>query len=164
MYAETANRDGFIIREEGYYLRLWQKFIDKGYALPLIADVEGESVAALVMFIFGKTAWYFYGMSSGNQREKMPNYLLQLEAMRAAKSHGCETYDLWGAPDDFDGEDRMSGVFRFKEGLGGVLNRSIGAWDFPKKPFLYLLYQQVLPRILSMTRKIRAGKIRQEVQ
>ncbi len=164
MYAQTANRDGFIIREERYYLRLWQKFIEKGYAIPLIAVVEGEPVAALVMFIFGKTAWYFYGMSSGNQREKMPNYLLQLEAMRVAKSHGCETYDLWGAPDDFDGQDRMSGVFRFKEGLGGVLQRGIGAWDFPNKPFLYFLYQQVLPRILNLTRRIRAGKIRQEVQ
>ena len=164
MYAQTAARDNFIIREENYYLRLWLNFMDIGYAVPLIADVEGEPVAALIMFIFGKTAWYFYGMSTNNQREKMPNYLLQWEAMGKAKSHGCDVYDLWGAPDSFDGKDSMSGVFRFKEGLGGVLHRTIGAWDYPLKPGLYFIYQKVLPRILCLTRWMRAGKIRQEVQ
>ena len=155
---KTAARDNFIIREESYYLRLWQNFMTIGYAFPLIAEVEGEAVAALIMFVFGNTAWYFYGMSTIQQREKMPNYLLQWEAMRKAKSLGCDTYDLWGAPDNFDGKDNMTGVFRFKEGLGGVLHRTIGAWDFPNRPGLYFVYQKVLPRILDITRWIRAGK------
>jgi len=162
MYAQTAARDNFIIREEDYYLRLWRQFILAGYAVPLIAEVEGEMVAALVMFLFGKKAWYFYGMSTNKQREKMPNYLLQWEAMKMAKSKGCEVYDLWGAPDEFDGTDSMAGVFRFKEGLGGVLHRTVGAWDYPNRKILYIVYQQVLPRILDITRWLRRGKIRQE--
>jgi len=162
MYAQTAARDNFIIREENYYLRLWRQFILAGYAVPLIAEVEGEMVAALVMFLFGKKAWYFYGMSTNKQREKMPNYLLQWEAMKMAKSKGCEVYDLWGAPDEFDGTDSMAGVFRFKEGLGGVLHRTVGAWDYPNRRFLYIVYQQVLPRVLDITRWLRRGKIRQE--
>jgi peptidoglycan pentaglycine glycine transferase (the first glycine) len=164
MYALTASRDNFIIREESYYLRLWRQFMEAGYALPLVAEVEGEKVAALVMFLFGRKAWYFYGMSTNKQRDKMPNYLLQWEAMKAAKSRGCETYDLWGAPDEFDGGDSMSGVFRFKEGLGGVLHRTIGAWDYPNRKILHIIYQQVLPRILDFTRWLRRGKIRQEAQ
>jgi peptidoglycan pentaglycine glycine transferase (the first glycine) len=164
MYAHTAARDNFIIREESYYLRLWRQFIKAGYALPLVAEVEGEKVAALVMFLFGKKAWYFYGMSTNNHREKMPNYLLQWEAMKAAKSRGCNIYDLWGAPDEFDGDDSMSGVFRFKEGLGGVLHRTIGAWDYPNRKILHTIYQRVLPRILDFTRWLRRGKIHQEVQ
>ncbi len=28
MYAETSVRDGFVIRDEGYYLRLWEMFIE----------------------------------------------------------------------------------------------------------------------------------------
>lgn len=164
MYAQTAARDNFIIREESYYLRLWRHFMQIGYAIPLVAEVEGEVVAALVMFLFGKKAWYFYGMSTTEQREKMPNYLLQWEAMQLAKTRGCEVYDLWGAPDEFDGKDSMSGVFRFKEGLGGVLHRTIGAWDYPNKKILYFIYQQVIPRILGFTRWLRRGKIRQEAQ
>jgi len=164
MYAQTAHRDQFIIREEAYYLRLWGMFLEKGYAVPLIAEIDGEAVAAIVMFIFGRKAWYFYGMSTTTHREKMPNYLLQWEAMKKAKALGCESYDLWGAPDVFTGEDSMSGVFRFKEGLGGVVHRTIGAWDYSKNPILYSIYQQVLPWVLNLTRKIRAGKIRQEVE
>ncbi len=164
MYAQTAARDNFIIREESYYLKLWQHFMKIGYAIPLFAEVEGEAVAALVMFVFGKRAWYFYGMSTTKQREKMPNYLLQWEAMRLAKTRGCDVYDLWGAPDEFDGKDSMSGVFRFKEGLGGVLHRTIGAWDYPNNNVLYFIYQQVLPRLLDFTRWLRRGKIRQEAE
>lgn len=163
MYAQTAARDGFIIREENYYLRLWKNFIDAGFAIPLIAEVEGEAVAALMLFVFGDTAWYFYGMSTTKQRDKMPNYLLQWEAMRIAKSVGCTIYDLWGAPDTFEGADSMSGVFRFKEGLGGVLHRTIGAWDFPNRPLTYFVYQGVLHRILNVTRWIRRGAIKKEV-
>lgn len=164
MYVETSHRDHFIIRDEDYYLRLWGMFLEKGYAVPLIAEVDGKAIAAIVMFLFGKKAWYFYGMSTNTHREKMPNYLLQWEAMKRAKALGCEIYDLWGAPDTFTGEDNMSGVYRFKEGLGGVLHRTIGAWDFPTKPILYAIYQHVLPWVLNLTRIIRAGKIRQEVE
>ena len=32
----------------------------------------------------------------------MPNYLLQWEAMRRAKTLGCQIYNLWGAPNEFD--------------------------------------------------------------
>lgn len=164
MYAQTAARDNFIIREESYYLRLWQQFMKAGFATPLVAESENEIIAGLVLFHFGKKAWYFYGMSTNKHREKMPNYLLQWEAMKIAKSLGCSVYDLWGAPDDFDGKDNMSGVFRFKEGLGGVLHRTIGAWDYPNRKIWYFIYQQILPRILDLTRRLRRGKIRQEAQ
>ena len=164
MYARTADRDGFIIRSEEYYLKLWRNFMDAGLGVPLIAEVEGVAVAALMLFVFGERAWYFYGMSTSDHREKMPNYLLQWEAMRIAKSLGCSIYDLWGAPETFGGDDSMAGVFRFKEGLGGTLLRTIGAWDYPSRPFLYFLYQQILPRILNLTRFIRRGKIKQEAQ
>ena len=33
-------------------------------------------------------------------RDRMPNYPLQWEAMRWARSHDCNEYDLWGVPDE----------------------------------------------------------------
>lgn len=164
MYAQTAARDGFIIREMGYYLGIWNRFIDAGMADPLIAEVESKPIAGLVLFHFAKRAWYLYGMSTTAHREKMPNYLLQWEAMRKAKGYGCEVYDLWGAPDVFNAGDSMFGVFRFKEGLGGEVIRTPGAWDYPVKPFLYFAYQRVLPRILNLIRWFRRGKILQEIK
>src|SRR5690606_17626789 len=101
MYAQTSIRDHFVIREAGYYRSLWSSFIQAGMAEPLIAEVEGVPAAALILFRFGHKAWYLYGMSLDLHREKMPNYLLQWEAVRRSKAAGCTVYDLWGAPDEF---------------------------------------------------------------
>ena len=64
-------------------------------------------------------------------------------------------YNLWGAPDDFQMDDPLWGVYRFKEGLGGRLVRHIGAWDLPVRPFYYKVYQDFLPRLLEIMRRRR---------
>jgi lipid II:glycine glycyltransferase (peptidoglycan interpeptide bridge formation enzyme) len=179
MYAETSVRDGFVIRDERYYQALWGAFIGEDrppradqtssggsaqpYAMPLMAEVAGEPVAALILFVFASRAWYLFGMSREAHREKMPNYLLQWEAMRLAKRQGCKLYDLWGAPDDFNETDPLWGVYRFKEGLGGEVERHIGAWDLPLKPLYYKLYTQILPRFLNVIRRRGKERTRQIV-
>ena len=163
MYAETSVRDGFVIRPQQYYLDTWTQFMENGLATPLIAEFEGEAVAGLVLFHFAGRAWYLHGMSRTVHREKMPNYLLQWESMLLAKQLGCDSYDLWGAPDIFDESDSMWGVYRFKEGLGGRVIRTMGAWDFPSRRLLYQVYTRVLPQILNFTRKLRKQKTIGEV-
>jgi peptidoglycan pentaglycine glycine transferase (the first glycine) len=163
MYAETSVRDGFVIRPESYYLQVWEKFISCDLAHALIAEVESQPVAGLVLFHFGKRAWYLYGMSRNLHREKMPNHLLQWHAIQLACSLGCQVYDLWGAPDTFDATDPMWGVYRFKEGFGGTLVRGIGAWDYSPYPSLYALYTRILPRLLDIIRRRRKTQIRHEV-
>jgi lipid II:glycine glycyltransferase (peptidoglycan interpeptide bridge formation enzyme) len=166
MYAETSLRDGFVIRSEDYYRTVWDTFASNLPAPvasmptiePLIAEVAGEPVAAVIVYRFAGKAWYLSGMSADAHREKMPNYLLQWEAMRRAKAAGYRIYDLWGAPDVFNEMDPLWGVFRFKEGLGGRVVRTLGAWDFPARPTIYRLYTQILPRLLDVMR--RRGKER----
>ena len=153
LYAHTGRRDGFIVRPLAYYRMIWETFLQGGLAHLLLAEVAGEAVAGVLLFHFGETAWYFYGASSDSHREKMPNYLLQWEAIRWAKSQGCTHYDLWGAPDLLDEDDPMWGVYRFKEGLGGTLVRGIGAWDFPLSRSLYWLYTVAMPRALDIMRR-----------
>jgi lipid II:glycine glycyltransferase (peptidoglycan interpeptide bridge formation enzyme) len=162
MYAETSVRDGFMIRPQDYYMDVWHTFRQAGMVSPLVAEVEGQRVAGLVLFHFGRTAWYLYGMSTGLHRDKMPNYLLQWEAMRLARSQGCLVYDLWGAPDEFDGSDAMAGVFRFKEGLGGTVLRTCGAWDYVLSPSGYALYENILPKIQNVLRRSRKEQTKQE--
>jgi lipid II:glycine glycyltransferase (peptidoglycan interpeptide bridge formation enzyme) len=149
MYAETAVRDRFTIRDPAYYKDAWGTFFDNQMAQPFIADVNGNPIAGIIVFRFGSVATYMYGMSSSLHREKMPNHLLQWEAIKWAMSKGCNTYDFWGAPDDLVKEDRMWGVYRFKSGFGAKFLRLIGAWDFPARPTLYLLYAFLLPKILG---------------
>jgi peptidoglycan pentaglycine glycine transferase (the first glycine) len=149
MYAETSVRDGFVIRNESYYRTVWENFYQPGMMLPLVAEVQGQPVAGLMLFIFGRQSWYLYGMSRQLYRDWMPNYLLQWEAIKASKAAGCEIYDLWGAPDEFNEKDPMWGVYRFKVGLGAYDVRHIGAWDYPLQSFTYSIYAQILPRVIS---------------
>jgi peptidoglycan pentaglycine glycine transferase (the first glycine) len=165
MYAETSVRDGFVIRAENYYRTVWQMFnqASKPLAEPLIAEVDGAPVAAVFLFAFGGQAYYVYGMSRDAHRELMPNYLLQWEAMQWAKARGCSVYDLWGAPDVFDESDSMWGVFRFKEGLGGQVVRTLGAWDFAPNSLWYTLYTQVMPKVLDVMRQRGKARVRQDI-
>lgn len=164
MFAETANRDGFVIRPEAYYTDVWTRFMNADMAQGLVAEVAGVPIAGLVFFYFGTRAWFVYGMSTGQHRDKMPNYLLQWEAMLSAYKKGCTVYDLWGAPDKFDESDSLYGVYRFKEGFGAEISRTIGAWDFPVNHILYRVYHQVIPRVLSITRFFRRKQMQQEVE
>jgi peptidoglycan pentaglycine glycine transferase (the first glycine) len=152
LYAETARRDGFVIRPFAYYRDAWGSFLEEGLAHLLLAGVEGETVAALIVFTFGPTAWYMYGASSDRHRKHMPNYLLQWEAILRAKAAGCTLYDLWGAPDHLDESDPMWGVVRFKLGLGGQLARGLGAWDYAASQAGYRLYCEIIPRYLDWLR------------
>jgi peptidoglycan pentaglycine glycine transferase (the first glycine) len=163
MYAETSVRDGFVIRSQEYYTHVWATFLKQKMLLPLIAEYEGQPVAGLMLFMFGGRAWYLYGMSTDQHRDKMPNYLLQYEAMRSARGAGCFAYDLWGAPEIFDETDSMWGVFRFKEGLGGQVVRTAGAWDYAAWPSLYSLYTRTLPRVLAVMRRRRMAETHGEV-
>ncbi len=152
MYAETSLRDGFVIRDAAYYRLAWGHFIEAELAQPFIAEVAGEPVAGLVAYRFGDRAWYLYGMSRTLHREKMPNYLLQWEAMRWAKELGCRWYDFVGAPNQLDPSDPLWGLYRFKQGFGSRFVRSIGAWDYPLRPLQYWVYHRVLPPVLSVMR------------
>lgn len=165
MYAETSVRDGFVIRNEEYYQMVWESFMQSSepHAEPLIAEVNGEVVAAIFVFYFAGRAYYVYGMSRNLHRENMPTYLLQWEAMKRAKSRGCLVYDLWGAPDEFNESDSMWGVFRFKEGLGGQVVRTLGAWDFAPNPFWYKMYSEIIPRVLDAMRSRGKQKTKQSL-
>jgi peptidoglycan pentaglycine glycine transferase (the first glycine) len=172
MYAETSVRDGFLIRGEDYYQTVWRTFanpalVDRPVSMPfheaLIAEVDGQPVAAISLFYFAGQAIYLFGMSRNTHREKMPNHLLQWEGMRRAKASGCKIYNLWGAPNEFDESDNLWGVFRFKEGLGGYVLRTIGAWDFSPSPLLYRLYTQVLPKMMDIMRAHGKAKTRQSL-
>ena len=173
MYAETSVRDGFVIRNEEYYKTVWQMFIPNSqtpmtnsilpFTEPLIAEVGNEPVAAIFVFYFASRAYYVYGMSRDVHREKMPTYLLQWGAMKRAKANGCTVYDLWGAPDVFEESDSMWGVYRFKEGLGGSVVRTLGAWDFAPNPLWYKLYSEIIPRVLDVMRSRGKAKTRQSL-
>ncbi len=164
LYAETGQRDNFLIRPFAYYRTTWETFLaaqtdasnPAGGAL-LLAEhpEEQEPMAGLFLFRYGQRAWYFYGASSERRRRDMPNHLLQWEALRWAMAQGCSTYDWWGAPTNLaDPADQMQGVWQFKQGFEAQFQPHIGAWDFPVQPVLYQTYRELFPLGLDLLRKV----------
>jgi peptidoglycan pentaglycine glycine transferase (the first glycine) len=154
MMQVTGGRDGFGVHSQEYYQRAYELFVPSGAAELFVAEYEGKALAAVMVFISSNRAWYMYGASNNEERNKMPTYLIQWEAMRWAKGRGAELYDLYGVPDHdeahlekhFNGTQRhegLWGVYRFKRGFGGEVKRAAQALDRVYKPFLYALYRTV---------------------
>src|SRR5579859_4531094 len=163
----TGQRDAFAVHSLDYYRAALDRFAAgaapdaaRPVATLLLAehpDGAGAPLAGLLAFAFGAEAIYMYGASADRGREHMPAYLLQWAAMGWARARGCRRYDFWGIPDHPEAEapaagenpnvrQGLWGVYRFKQGFGGVERDYAGAWDFVYRPLAYRLYQHYLRR------------------
>jgi lipid II:glycine glycyltransferase (peptidoglycan interpeptide bridge formation enzyme) len=149
MMLVTGGRDGFVIHSLEYYKRAYELLQPQGLGEILVAEYEGKPLAALFVARNGRRAYYLYGASTDEERNRMPTYLLQWEAMKWAKAHSCEEYDLWGVPDEDEAtleanfesrHDGLWGVYRFKRGFGGELKRAAQAMDRVYNPLVYWAY------------------------
>ncbi|PKO07420.1 MAG: hypothetical protein CVU41_01610 [Chloroflexi bacterium HGW-Chloroflexi-3] len=153
---DTSKRDNFGVHSKKYYQLVFDLFSPSNKIALLIAKFDQIALAGLMMFRIGSRSWYFYGASNNIERNRMPTYLLQFEAMKWAKSLGCKSYDLWGIPDDGEEilerdfnsrSDGLWGVYRFKRGFGGVIKRASPAYDRVYNPVLY--------KLINMFQKVR---------
>jgi lipid II:glycine glycyltransferase (peptidoglycan interpeptide bridge formation enzyme) len=153
MMKTTSQRDGFGVHQSDYYRLAYEHFAQKGACELFCAQFQGKPLAVVIVFRQGRRAWYFYGASSNEERNRMPAYLVQWQAIRWAIAGGCTEYDLWGIPDAPEQvlEDQFTqradglwGVYRFKRGFGGEIKRTAGAFDRVYSHPLYSLYRRYL--------------------
>jgi lipid II:glycine glycyltransferase (peptidoglycan interpeptide bridge formation enzyme) len=146
----TSGRAVFGIHTRDYYQKTFEIFNPLGDCAVLLAEFEGIPLASIMVFKSGKRSWYFYGASSDQHRQLMPTYLVQWEGMRWAKVRGCRSYDLWGVPDEESDvleegftkrREGLWGVYRFKRGFGGKVQRTSGPWDRVYNPLIYSAYK-----------------------
>ncbi len=138
----TVQRDQFAIHSDDYYRTAWQLFNERNSVALFIAEFNGNAVASIFVVAYGRMAIYLYGASSDEERNRMPNHLLQWRAMQWAKERGCEVYDLWGVPNVDErrttNDERLpEGLLKFKEGFGGRVVQYAGAFDIVYNPLMY---------------------------
>ncbi|MCB8981866.1 MAG: peptidoglycan bridge formation glycyltransferase FemA/FemB family protein [Ardenticatenaceae bacterium] len=147
---QTGERDQFGVHTPMYYYAAFEIFQPMDQVALFLAEYEGRPLAGVMVFTLGETAAYLYGASSNEERQRMPTYAVQWAAMEWAKARGCQRYDLWGIPDAPEDEleanfadrhDGLWGVYRFKRGFGGQIQRTIGAADRVYNKLVYKLYQ-----------------------
>ncbi len=145
---ETAERDQFLSHDDRHLQATFEALASNGMAKLRVAEYEGKVLAANMEIWFGDTVTYLHGASSSANRQVMAPYLLQWEAMRAAKASGARWYDLWGANPLSVAmrtyRPRWEGITRFKRGFGGIQTDLLGTWDDPEPhPWVYhLLFPQ----------------------
>lgn len=165
----TGQRDGFAVHSADYYAAAYELLVP-AHGVFLLAEYEGEPLASIVVFSVGDMAWYLWGASSDRERNRMPNHALQWAAIRWARARGAVCYDLWGVPDEVgllaaglrngraDGVPAAElpmdmthlpahdlwGVYRFKQGFGGQVVRTVAAWDLPLDANRYRAYGAAL--------------------
>ncbi len=94
----TSQRDRFPIHSLEYYQKAYLLFREIDAVQLFLAFFQEKLLAGLMAFALGGKAWYLYGASSDEERQRMPNYALQWAAMNWAWGKGCGSYDLWGIP------------------------------------------------------------------
>jgi peptidoglycan pentaglycine glycine transferase (the first glycine) len=153
MMATTSERNAFGVHTPAYYERAFAAFAPLDMVRLFMATFEGQPIAGVMAFACGSRAWYAYGASGNEHRNKMPTYAVQWAAIQWARERGCRSYDLYGVPDEDEEtlearfqerNDGLWGVYRFKRGFGGQLVRSIGALDYVYNKPLYWLYQRAM--------------------
>jgi peptidoglycan pentaglycine glycine transferase (the first glycine) len=153
---DTGERDGFHVRDFGYYEKLWECIIGTGLGRLFVARHEGQVLGGAIDFILGRQCWYVYGASSNEKRNLMPNYLLQWRMMQWARDRGCEVYDFRGVPLNRAGAgDDLGGLVRFKAGFAAEYAEYVGEWDLPLSAPLYRAFTLLEPKIRKIRLKLR---------
>lgn len=147
LYTETANRNGIVLNDIRYFEAILTAKSDKtkspAEVFFLIAELDHQPLAALILVISAHRGSYLYGASSSHHRQVMPAYALQWEAIRISKEKGCKEYDLFGISPGAEQTHQMYGLYRFKNGFGGELFQSLGCWDYPLDQNQYLQFKQL---------------------
>lgn len=159
IYKETCSRQAFIIHPLAYYKKIMEEIILKGNGAFFNAYHEGRAIASVVIFTFGKRAWYMYGASANAYRNMMPNNLIHWEVIKWAKEKDLKEYDLWGIPSNPGEKHPLWGVYRFKKGMGGDLVKFIGSYDLPFNRAFYALFDRLIIFYQNAVRLIKKGSM-----
>jgi peptidoglycan pentaglycine glycine transferase (the first glycine) len=140
----TGERDKFGIHTLKYYQQVWNLFAPQDRLRLLLAEHEDHLLAGIFVSVFAGKGIYLYGASSNEYRQLMPNYVLQWEGIRWAKSLGARIYDFWGIPDTDADEEAMAGVYRFKRGWGGRVVHFTRSYEYAYRPLIMKIASRFL--------------------
>ena len=152
----TARRQGFPPYPPEYYRAIWRAFAPDGRARLLLAELDDEPLAGILVIGFGDSVIYKMGAWGGTRAGVHPNELVHWAAIRWAHESGYRYYDFEGidervgralAAGEEPPEAALHGVTRFKLGFGGEVVRFPGAYDWARHRWLTRMLPQIAPRL-----------------
>jgi len=118
-------------------------------------EYEDEVVISAHMIVyFGNKAWVLYAGNANILTTTYANYKVYYEHIKFAKENGISIYDQFGTigPDCHD--KSLQGLHDFKKKFGGTYTEFLGEFDYVVSPFMYFLFQKVVPMYRNIKRKL----------
>jgi lipid II:glycine glycyltransferase (peptidoglycan interpeptide bridge formation enzyme) len=139
MYAETAERDGFIPRPLEYLQRMFREILadDPDGIRLYLAGADGFASAGAVLHRFGRRPCFGYGASTTERRELRASNALHWGIVQDCLAEGMDCYDMRGVGETLDAEHAMFGLLRFKIGSGSEVVEYPGEYDFAVNRLLH---------------------------
>ena len=136
---ETGERDNFNIRSKEYFKNLLTQLEED--ADLYIAKYNNKIIAGAIIIKHGKTFEYLYGASSNQDRNVMPNYLLQWKMIQDAFYQNFEKYSFGGISGNITEKDNpLYGLYKFKRGFNTKTIEYLGEIEIIFNKFIYFLY------------------------
>ena len=160
LYQETAKREKFTPFSFDFIKKEFEAFTNSKNAAIFLAKIASSNsnqfqpvstsfnyLAASIIIFTKNAAFYHQGASL---HTKIPaTYLLQWEAIKEAKSRGCQFYNFWGIYDEKRPQrtpKSWQGLTLFKMGFFGQIRRFLPTQDYiiSKKYYLTWLWERFL--------------------
>lgn len=137
---ETSERNGFRLHSEAYYREVFRSLPEVTNSFLSIARYGEKILAIDLIVVFGQTAHYVFGGSSGQERNRLAAYAGMWRAISWAKEIGCAEFNfgaISNVDDKYKGWDSLT---TFKKKFGGREVVHSDFFDLVISPFWYWLY------------------------
>lgn len=118
LYKKLIERTGIPMYPYSYYEAIWDILVPKKMARFYFVEYDNKKVGSLLAFYHKKVITYAENATLERYLRLCPNNLLLWTVIDEGKKLGYELFDLGGLP-----QDKTHGIYRFKTGWGGEINR-----------------------------------------
>ena len=106
---------------------------------------EHYYLSSIITVKYNDKVWLIHGGNAHILRGLNANYFLHYKIIEDSKNEGYKTLDFFGTTGDIKGN--VSGIHLFKKRFGGEYTEFIGEFDLIINPFIYYLYNKILPKL-----------------
>jgi len=94
VFCMTQKRLGLPPLPYAFFLALWDAFAQTGNAVVFMAEKNGQVIAGIVLFVFGRRASLEVAGWDEAHQKVCPNHYLYWEAIKYARENGCHIFDF----------------------------------------------------------------------
>lgn len=117
-------------------------------------------ISSYINIHYGNKSWYLYGANDLTFKDTFANYKLFDFQIEHAHNLGKEIFDEFGTIGNPMSKKSVAGLHEFKKKFGGEYTEFIGEFTYVTKPFMYFIFDKVIPLYRKPMRFLRHLKVK----